>query len=56
MTCSRLITVCLSLLILAGCEPVPSGVGSPPAGVSQADQAKYERHKSNRESYMYQGL
>ncbi|MCA0873205.1 hypothetical protein LCL97_20435 [Seohaeicola saemankumensis] len=36
--------------LLAGCDP--SGF-SAPAGV---DQAKYERHKANREAYLYQGL
>ena len=35
---------------LAACDPSGS---SAPAGV---DQAKYERHKANREAYLYQGL
>lgn len=50
MTLVRLIAACTALAVLAGCEPRQGGA---PAGV---DRAEYERHKANREAYMYQGL
>jgi len=40
----RLLSACISLAVLSGCEP--GAVNS---------SADYERHKSNREAYMYQG-
>lgn len=42
--------IAVAAMTLAACE---TGSGGAPAGV---DRAKYERHKANRESYMYQGL
>lgn len=50
MTCFRVIAACVALAVLVGCEP---GAGGAPSG---ADKANYERHKANRDSYMYQGL
>lgn len=49
----RCIALCVALAGLAGCEPVGGGAG---AGRSAAEQAEYERHKANRDAYMYQGL
>ncbi|MFV0512802.1 MAG: hypothetical protein ACK5MY_04065 [Jhaorihella sp.] len=46
----RLIAGCAALALLAACEPGLSGARS------GAAQAEYERHKANREAYMYQGL
>jgi hypothetical protein len=45
MFCFRLISGLIALAVLAGCEPV-----------TPANQADYERHKANREAYLYQGI
>lgn len=45
MTLTRLLVALMALGGLAACEPP-----------DPADQEKYEYHKSNRESYLYQGL
>ena len=45
MTLTRLLVALIALGGLAACEPPGAG-----------DQEKYEYHKSNRESYLYQGL
>lgn len=47
MIAIKVISGALLLFLLTACEP---GTG---ASHSQAD---YERHKSNRDSYMFQGL
>lgn len=47
----RVVAVIACLASLAACDP--RATGTAPPGVSQE---KYERHKANRESYMYQGL
>jgi hypothetical protein len=49
----RLMLAGLSFGLLSGCQPNVGGPGSAPPGASQAD---YERHKANRESYLYEGL
>lgn len=49
----RICIVACALGILAGCDPVTGASRTAPHGASQAD---YERHKANREAYMYQGL
>ncbi|WP_171052539.1 hypothetical protein [Ruegeria sediminis] len=50
MTWFRMIAGFLAFFPLMACEPGNTGQGS---GASQAD---YERHKANREAYMYQGF
>ena len=42
---ARPVAAALVLIMLAGCLPPTSG----------PERAKYERHKANREAYMYQG-
>ena len=51
MTCFRLIAGLLLVSCLVACEQVKSGAGN-----SEVLQSDYERHKANREAYMYQGL
>jgi len=46
----HLIAATMLLAVLAACDP--TAIGTAPAGASQE---KYERHKANRESYLYQG-
>ncbi len=38
---------------IAACEPTSPVFGVPTSG---AEREKYERHKANRQSYMFQGL
>lgn len=51
MIWARRIGYIVVLCVVAACDPTASGTG--PGGSSQAD---YERHKANREAYLYQGL
>ncbi len=51
MACSRTIFALVVVCILAGCE-----TGTGPIGSSDVSRSDYERHKANRQSYMYQGL
>lgn len=39
--------------MIAACEPSGAALGVPTTG---AEREKYERHKANRQSYMFQGL
>ena len=41
------------LLFLAACVPGP---GAPPSAQTGKSYEDYQRHKANRQSYMYQGL
>lgn len=52
MTVVRLICITGLLALLTGCEPGEGAFGVPTSG---AEREKYERHKANRQSYMFQG-
>ena len=44
MIWARGLVLAAGLVLLAGCEP------------GEVNQADYERHQANRDSYLYQGL
>lgn len=49
----RMMIVLAVLALLGGCVTGPAGPSQTPDGASHAT---YERHKANRQAYMYQGI